>query len=98
MIQGACVYRNEYDIPVLEMYKEIYKGYVLDVIYCNGNISINYVKTKKFTAMFPKHSVHVVYELPGIEKIYENELSFNTLSTYKLIEIWKDYVKQKLLL
>lgn len=88
MIEGACVYRNDYDIPVLKMYKEIYNGYIFEVLYSESKIKINYIKSKKFTALFPKNTFHVVYKLP----YYEVDIHDN-LSIYKIVDLWINYIK-----
>lgn len=66
MIQGACVYRNITDYPVLNMYKEIDNGYILNVIYSNRKAEISYTKSKQFISLFPKHSMHITYNLPEL--------------------------------
>ena len=88
MIEGACVYRDDYDIPVLKMYKEIHNGYIFEVLYSNFKIKINYIKSKKFTALFPKNTYHVVYNLP----YYEVNIN-NTISIYNIVDIWITYIK-----
>ena len=75
MIEGACVYRDDYDIPVLKMYKEIYNGYIFEILYSEFKIKINYVKSKKFIALFPKNTFHIVYKPPYYELNLHNNLS-----------------------
>ena len=87
MLQGACVYINEYSNPTLKMYKEIEDGFILDVIYCNRNIKIKYIKSKLFTSMFPKDSIHIAYTLPNYEIDINNYFSVN-----KMVEKWKEFI------
>jgi hypothetical protein len=93
MIQGACVFRDQFDNPVLKMYKEIYNGYIFEIIYSQGKFYVNYIKTKKFTALFPNNSIHVVYKLPYYEVDIYSMLDINIL-----IDKWVNYVRPYLYL
>ncbi len=92
MIQGACVYRDNYDIPVLKIYYEIDSGYILDVIYSSYKLNIYYTKSKLFTAMFPQKCIHILYKLPSYEYDINN---FNSI--YNMIIKWKNYIKPLLI-
>lgn len=87
MLQGACVYRDKYNNLTLKMYKEIENGFVLDVIYCNGIVKIKYIKSKLFTSIFPKDSIHIVYSLPN----YDIDIN-NYFNVIKVIDKWKEYI------
>ena len=87
MIQGACVYRDEYNNLTLKMYKEIENGFVLDVIYCNRIVKIKYIKSKLFTSIFPKDSIHIVYSLPN----YDIDIN-NYFNVIKVVDKWKEYI------
>ncbi len=89
MLQGACIYRDLNNYAVLKIYKELEKGFVLDIIYSNNILNVYYTKSKIFTSLFPKECIHIVYKLP----YYEYDLS-DIHSIYNLINNYKKYNKK----
>ena len=83
-MQGAAIYRNDYEEPTILMYKEYYNNLVFILMYVDKKLSYQFITTKLLTEIMPRDCIHVLTELPFISNI-------NTT-----ISIWRLLIKNKL--
>tara|TARA_B100001093_G_scaffold520417_1_gene615636 strand:+ start:5221 stop:5484 length:264 start_codon:yes stop_codon:yes gene_type:complete len=83
-MQGAAIYRNDYEQPTILMYKEYYNNLVFILMYVDKKLSYQFITTKLLTEIMPRDCIHVLTELP-----FSNNI--NTT-----ISIWRLLIKNKL--
>lgn len=78
-MQGVAIFRDNNNVPVIFMYKEINKNKILLVIYYNRNLKYNYVDCKMITKLIPSDAIHIITSLP-----YYNDINL-TLRFWKIM-------------
>lgn len=86
-MEGACVYINKYDKPVLVMYKEIRElkeinnNVIFIVRYSEKTLDYGYINDKNLTVVLPTNCIHILTCLPYLDDIYE------TLNIWKILAV-----------
>jgi len=85
-MEGACVYINNSNIPLLIIYKEFENNKVLYLTYSKFKLNYYFITTKQLTNIIPIDCIHILTYLP----IDNNSLE-------KTINIWKNLAYNSLL-
>lgn len=83
-MQGCCIYRNNYDIPIILAYRETEYSRVFIVKYYNKKLYVGYHNLKKFIIEFPNNCIHILEKLP-----YNDDIAI-------LLEKWNKLILNKL--
>ena len=63
-MEGACVYKDNYNFSNLLMYKELNNNKIFYVKYNVIEFNINYINIYDFIKIFPSDSKHIINSLP----------------------------------
>lgn len=83
-MEGAVVYRDVDNQPILVLYKEYTAEKVLYLLYKNKKLYKTYISLRKLTTLLPVNSIHILTKLP-----FSRDM--NTM-----LNMWKNLVKVKL--
>jgi hypothetical protein len=86
-MQGACIYLNKLEKPVLLMYKEWNNSTIYMASYCEGELKTGYCNTKIFMELIPVNCEHILTSLP-----------LDKSSEIITLNMWKSIVKAKLMI
>lgn len=87
-MEGVCIYLNNYNEPILLMYKEWNPSTIYYGIYGNNKLKTGYMESKLFTEYIPRESEHILTKLPLDKNSEQNTLNmWRSLIKYKLIMI-----------
>lgn len=86
-MEGACVYNDKDNNPVLLMYKEWNPNTIFFSIYSNKLLKTGYIETRLFTEFIPRNSIHLLTKLP-----------LDKNSEFKTLEMWKSLIKYRLII
>ena len=86
-MQGACIYLNKLDKPVILMYKEWNNTTIFMASYCEGQLKSGYCETKIFTELIPIDCEHILTSLP-----------LDKSSEIITLAMWKSIVKAQLII
>jgi|SaaInlStandDraft_1057018.scaffolds.fasta_scaffold100414_1 hypothetical protein len=83
-MQGCCIYRDNFNNPVILAYRETEYARVFITKYYEKKIFVGYLNLKKFIIEFPKDCIHILEKLP-----YNDNIAI-------LLEKWKKLIFNKL--
>lgn len=83
-MEGACIFRDDFDVPNLLMYKEINNNLIFYIKYNKYQFVYGHISIYDYDKIIPKYNIHIMNHLPLLD------------NQEKTIELWRNLVFNRL--